>query len=61
MALQSHTQIYIGSNPVNSFKQFVLDQDINAHHLLKLQCRTDVLEKLEGELSNVTRNYLGET
>ncbi|AXT60409.1 hypothetical protein D1816_08615 [Aquimarina sp. AD10] len=60
MALQSHTQIFIGNTPITSFKRFVLDQGINAHHFLQLECRTDVLENLGGELSSTTKNYLGE-
>ncbi len=61
MALQSHTEIFIGSTPITSYKRFVLDQGINAHHFLSLECRTDVLENLGGEISNTTKNYLGET
>ncbi|MEL0650801.1 phage baseplate assembly protein V [Algibacter sp. TI.3.09] len=61
MALQSVTEIFIGSTAITSFKRFVLDQGINAHHFLNLECRTDVLENLEGEISNSTKNYLGET
>ena len=61
MALQSQTEIYIGSTKIESFKRFVLNQDINAHHFLQLECRTDVLEELNSEISNITKNYLGET
>ncbi|MBU2949243.1 hypothetical protein KO493_00825 [Tamlana agarivorans] len=61
MALQSITEIYIGNTAITSFKRLTLDQSINEHHTLYLECRTDVLENIKGEISSTTKNYLGET
>ncbi|MDO6761538.1 phage baseplate assembly protein V [Tamlana sp. 2_MG-2023] len=61
MALQSITEIYIGNTAITSFKRFTLDQGVNEHHVLYLECRTDVLESIQGEVSSTTKKYLGET
>ncbi|KAB1067303.1 hypothetical protein F6U93_12895 [Tamlana haliotis] len=60
MALQSVTEIYIGDTAINAFKSFNLIQNINAHHELRLECRTDVLETISGEIANTSKKYLGE-
>ncbi|WP_067146322.1 type VI secretion system Vgr family protein [Pseudotamlana agarivorans] len=60
MALQSATTIYIGSNPINAFKTFTLNQNISAHHVLNLECRIDVLEDQNEDFLNTAKKYLGE-
>ncbi len=60
MALQSSTQIFIGSTLINAYKRLMLHQEIDAHHILELVCRMDVLEKIEGEVAAESKNYLGE-
>ena len=60
MALHSEIQIYIAGNPIHSFQKLVLHQELDAHHSLQLTCRMDILDKLVGELSGNTKNYLGE-
>ncbi|WP_062054662.1 type VI secretion system Vgr family protein [Aquimarina longa] len=61
MALQTNTQIFIGGKLIKTFKEFTLEQNIDAHHSFKLICRMDALEALIGELASETRNFLGET
>ncbi|MFD0862840.1 contractile injection system protein, VgrG/Pvc8 family, partial [Sungkyunkwania multivorans] len=60
MALQSTIEIYIGGDQLKAFKEFRLEQRIDAHHHLEVVCRTDVLEDASGELSTETKNFLGE-
>ncbi|WP_299434349.1 phage baseplate assembly protein V [uncultured Maribacter sp.] len=60
MAAQSITSVYIGGTPISSFKEIVLKQDINNHHILELKCQMNVLEKVTGELASKTKNFLGE-
>lgn len=60
MALQSVTKIYIGSNEIRAFKRFRLIQKIGAHHVLNLECRTDVLEDLNETFLTIAKKYLGE-
>ncbi|MCF6349475.1 MAG: phage baseplate assembly protein V [Flavobacteriaceae bacterium] len=63
MALQSNTQIYIGGKEITTFKKLSIHQQIDAHHLLNLECRMDVLEKisLDIEVAEETKNFLGQT
>ncbi|WP_346882959.1 phage baseplate assembly protein V [uncultured Algibacter sp.] len=61
MALQSVTNIFIGGNEITSFKVLEIHQSIDAHHILELVCRMDVLEDLSAELGASSKNYLGET
>ncbi|WP_378175733.1 type VI secretion system Vgr family protein [Aquimarina sp. SS2-1] len=60
MALQSKTQIFIGGTPINAYKRLMLHQEIDAHHVLELVCRMDVLENLTGDIASQTKNYLGQ-
>ncbi|MDC1161804.1 phage baseplate assembly protein V [Tenacibaculum sp.] len=61
MALQSITSILIGETEISAFKFLELQQNIDEHHTLELVCRMDVLENLENELANESKNFLGET
>ncbi len=61
MALQSSTSIFISGNEVATFKRFVLHQQLDAHHMLELVCRMDVLEDLSTDLGESSKNFLGET
>ncbi len=60
MALQSKTQIFIGGTPINAYKRLMLHQEIDAHHILELVCRMDVLENITGDIASQTKNYLGQ-
>ncbi|WP_062058247.1 type VI secretion system Vgr family protein [Aquimarina longa] len=60
MGLQSKTLIYIGGNPIDSFKEFTLDQSIAKHHYLELVCRMDVLDNLTQEIASESKNFLGQ-
>ncbi|WP_298320663.1 phage baseplate assembly protein V [uncultured Aquimarina sp.] len=60
MALQSTTQIFIGGSPINAYKRLMLHQEIDAHHILELVCRMDVLENITGDIASQTKNYLGQ-
>ncbi len=60
MALQSEIQIYVAGSPIPTFQRLTLHQELDAHHNLELTCRMDVLDKLSGELSGATKNFLGE-
>ncbi|KAA1245323.1 type VI secretion system Vgr family protein [Aquimarina sp. RZ0] len=60
MALQSNTQIFIGGAAIHAYKQLVLHQEIDAHHILELVCRMDVLENSTGDIASQTKNYLGQ-
>ncbi|WP_298538637.1 phage baseplate assembly protein V [uncultured Aquimarina sp.] len=60
MALQSTTQIFIGGSPINAYKRLMLHQEIDAHHVLELVCRMDVLENITGDIASQTKNYLGQ-
>ncbi|WP_298538608.1 phage baseplate assembly protein V [uncultured Aquimarina sp.] len=60
MALQSNTQIFIGGSPISAYKRLMLHQEIDAHHVLELLCRMDVLETIAGEIASESKNYLGE-
>ncbi|MFD2561094.1 type VI secretion system Vgr family protein [Aquimarina rubra] len=60
MALQSKTQIFIGGTLINAYKRLMLHQEIDAHHILELVCRMDVLENITGDIASQTKNYLGE-
>jgi len=59
MALQTSTQIFISGTPISSYVSLQIDQEIDAHHNLKLVCRTDVVEKLSKELIGDSKEYLG--
>ncbi len=61
MALQSQLEIFIGGTPITAFKSFTLDQEIGKHHDFELVCRTDVLQKLSGDIISETKDFLGET
>lgn len=61
MALQSNTQIFIGSIPIYAYKHLMLHQEIDAHHSLELVCRMDVLENISGDIASQTKDFLGET
>ncbi|OAB78739.1 type VI secretion system Vgr family protein [Cochleicola gelatinilyticus] len=61
MALQSKTEIFIGGFKIPVFKNIRLQQHIDAHHLLEVICRMDVLETLSGALGDTSKNFLGET
>ncbi|MBL3658995.1 type VI secretion system Vgr family protein [Fulvivirga sediminis] len=60
MALQTNIEIYIGGNLIPTYKRLSLQQDLDAHHMLTLVCRMDVLEKLGDELASESKNFLGE-
>ncbi len=60
MALQSNTSIFIGGTEITAFKRVMLQQQIDAHHLLEIVCRMDVLEDLTQELGASSKNFLGE-
>ncbi|MBL3659082.1 type VI secretion system Vgr family protein [Fulvivirga sediminis] len=60
MALQTNIEIYIGGNLIPTYKRLALQQDLDAHHMLTLVCRMDVLEKLGDELASESKNFLGE-
>ncbi|WP_299438944.1 phage baseplate assembly protein V [uncultured Aquimarina sp.] len=60
MALQSTTQIFIGGASINAYKRLMLHQEIDAHHILELVCRMDVLEDITGDIASQTKNYLGQ-
>ncbi|MBQ4819923.1 phage baseplate assembly protein V [Aquimarina sp. MMG016] len=59
MALQTTTQIFIDGNQIASYVSLQLDQQIDAHHALRLVCRTDVIESLSDELVGDSKDYLG--
>ncbi|AUC76035.1 type VI secretion system Vgr family protein [Olleya sp. Bg11-27] len=61
MALQSTTNIFINGNEITAFKSVMLNQQIDAHHMLELVCRMDVLEDLSQPLGESSKNFLGET
>lgn len=61
MALQSITNIFIGSYKIRAFKELKLTQKIDAHHTLTLICRMDVLESVSDELAKQSKGFLGET
>ncbi len=60
MALQTTTQLYIGSTPIHSYVSLQLDQEISEHHTLELVCRRDVLESFTEEIVGTSKDYLGE-
>ncbi|WP_108803054.1 type VI secretion system Vgr family protein [Aquimarina sp. Aq107] len=60
MALQSNTQIFIGGTAINAYKRLILHQEIDAHHVLELVCRMDVLENITGDIASQTKDYLGQ-
>ncbi len=60
MALQSNTSIFIAGTEITAFKRIMLQQQIDAHHLLEIVCRMDVLEDLTQELGESSKNFLGE-
>ncbi|AXT55672.1 hypothetical protein D1815_07870 [Aquimarina sp. AD1] len=60
MALQSNTQIFIGGTAINAYKRLMLHQEIDAHHVLELVCRMDVLENITGDIASQTKDYLGQ-
>ncbi|WP_405206109.1 type VI secretion system Vgr family protein [Aquimarina sp. LLG6339-5] len=60
MALQSNTQIFIGGTAINAYKRLMLHQEIDAHHVLELVCRMDVLENIAGDIASQTKDYLGQ-
>ncbi|MHA7059428.1 type VI secretion system Vgr family protein [Aquimarina sp. M1] len=60
MALQSKTEIFIGGTLINAYKRLMLHQEIDAHHILELVCRMDVLENITGDIASQTKNYLGQ-
>ena len=61
MALQTTTTLFIGELEIPVFKRITLHQQIDAHHLLELVCRMDVLEDLSLSLGESSKNFLGET
>ena len=61
MALQTTTTLFIGGLEIPVFKRITLHQQIDAHHLLELVCRMDVLEDLSLSLGESSKNFLGET
>ncbi|PID67628.1 MAG: hypothetical protein CR968_05680 [Flavobacteriia bacterium] len=61
MALQTITDLFIGDLPIPTFKSVFLDQQISAHHVLKIVCRMDALEDLSASLGEQSKNFLGET
>ncbi|MFD0992985.1 type VI secretion system Vgr family protein [Tenacibaculum geojense] len=60
MALQTSTIININGTEIMSFQRLTLSQDIDSNHILTLTCRMDVLEDIEGELINSSKEFLGE-
>ncbi len=60
MALQSDIQIFVGGKLIPTYQKFMLQQDIDSHHVLTLICRLDVLEKLGQDIASETKNFLGE-
>lgn len=60
MALQSTTLIAVNGTNIEAFKALELDQSVGNHHQLQVVCRMDVLENLEDELANESKNFLGE-
>ncbi len=60
MALQNKTTILIGGKEIITFKRFSLHQQIDAHNILDIDFRMDVLEDLEKELGEESKNFLGE-
>ena len=61
MALQTTTTLFIGGLEIPVFKRITLHQQIDAHHMLELVCRMDVLEDLSLSLGESSKNFLGET
>lgn len=61
MALQSNTTIFISEFEITAFKKITLQQNIDAHHTLDLECRMDVLEDLSLTLGESSKHFLGET
>ena len=61
MALQTTTTLFIGELEISAFKRITLHQQIDAHHMLELVCRMDVLEDLSLSLGESSKNFLGET
>ncbi|MGB0879687.1 MAG: type VI secretion system Vgr family protein [Polaribacter sp.] len=60
MALQSNTAIFIGGKEITAYKFLELHQQIDAHHLLEVVCRMDVLDDLSMALGETSKNFLGE-
>ncbi|WP_340199080.1 type VI secretion system Vgr family protein [Ascidiimonas sp. W6] len=60
MALQSNIKIFIGGTPILAYKRFMLQQDLDAHHLLTLVCRMDMLERIDKEMASESKSFLGE-
>ncbi|MBQ4822422.1 phage baseplate assembly protein V [Aquimarina sp. MMG016] len=61
MALQSNVKIYVGSTPIDAFKDLKLYQEIDAHQTLEITCRTDVLENISDKNNDESNDFLGQT
>lgn len=61
MALQSNIQFFIGGSCIHAFKELSLHQEIDAHHILTLMCRRDVLERISNEPEDESKDLLGQT
>ncbi len=60
MALQNKTTLIIGGQEILAFKRIQLHQQIDSHNLLSMDFRMDVIEDLEHELAESSKNFLGE-
>jgi len=59
--LELITKISIDGNDVPVYQQMTLYQSIDAHHILNLVCRKDVLDKAGDSIAKGNKNYLGKS
>lgn len=61
MALLTKTTVMIEGEDYSSFRKLELDQEIDAHHILKIIYRMDVFDKDDSEIGAKSKELLGKT
>ncbi len=60
MAIQSHVTIRIKGEPIHAIKRMFIHQDIDSHHLVEFECRTDIVDDASQSIAATSKNYIGE-
>ncbi len=60
MAIASQVSIRINGEPINAIKRMFIHQDMDSHHLVEFECRSDVVDDTSQSIAASSKNYIGE-
>jgi Rhs element Vgr protein len=60
MAIQSQVTIRIKGEAIHAIKRMFIHQDMDSHHLVEFECRTDTVDDASQSLAATSKSYIGE-